>query len=104
MTEENATHLHSILDKTIGVFRDDEMPEKFMKFYEKKKQDFIDIFSTEIPQEYWFHGGEFRSLNLNYAPENGFSLEPVTDVEGYLKPILDQTNRKLREADFVVVS
>lgn len=100
MTKEEAQHLHKILDHSIGVFRDDEMPEKFVKFYEQKKNDFVEEFSHEVPGDFWFHGGDFRSLNLSYDEENGFYLETLLDIEGHLKPILEQTNRKLREADF----
>lgn len=103
MTKENATHLHSILDRAVGVFRDDEMPEKFLKFYENKKDEFIELFSKDIPSDFWFHGGEFRSLNLSYNSENGFHLDSLLDIEGHSKTVLEQTNRKLREADLNIV-
>lgn len=103
MTKEDATHLHEVLDRAIGIFRDDEMPEKFMKLYEQKKQDFINTFSKEIPSDFWFHGGEFRSLSLEYNSENGFHLRTLIDVEGHLKPVLDQTNRKIKESGIVIL-
>lgn len=102
LTKEDATQLHTILDRSIGVFRDDDMPAKFLKFYEGKKQEFIETFNNEIPSSFWFHGGDFRSVNLNYSSDNGFHIESLIDVEGHLKPVIDQTNRKLREATFEI--
>lgn len=103
MTKENALHLHSILDKYIGVFRQDEMPEGAVKFHEKKRDDFVKIFTTEIPETYWFQGVKFHSVNLTWDDEHGFTLVPTVIPESHLKPLVESTNRKIREANLMLV-
>lgn len=102
MTREDALHLYTILDKNIGVFRQEEMPEGAVKFYEKKKEDFLELFTNNVPESYWFQGELMNSVSLNLDLENGFHIVPEISPEGPLKPVIESTNRKIREADLSV--
>jgi len=102
MTREDALHLYTILDKNIGVFRQEEMPEGAVKFYEKKKEDFLELFTTSVPESYWFQGEIMNSVSLNLDLDKGFYIVPEIHAEGALKPVVESTNRKIREADLSV--
>lgn len=100
-TREEAENLYSILDENIGVFREEEMPESAQKFYEKKKQEFLDVFSTEIPETYWFQGTICRSVSLIKDPEHGFILKAEIDPGHTVHDIIEKTNKKIRKASLI---
>lgn len=102
MTVEDALHLYNILDRSVGVFRQEEMPEGAVKFHEKKKEDFLNLFSTDVPESYWFQGVKIHSITLRLDGAKGFHIVPELEPEGYLKPLIETTNRKIREANLVV--
>lgn len=86
--------LYKILDEFIGVFRYETMPEEAQEFYQNKKQDFINIFTKEIPESYWFQGTDFSSVNLVFHPIEGFKV--VSSVaHDHLKTIIEKTNGRI---------
>lgn len=102
MTRDDALNLYSILDKNIGVFRQEDMPDKAVKFHESKKEDFIHKFTTEVPENYWFQGVELHSVTLALDLEHGFTVIPEVMPHASLKPLVETTNRKIREANLVI--
>lgn len=102
MTQEDALNLYGILDKNIGVFRQEDMPEKAVEFHVRKKEEFLNKFTTEVPESYWFQGVLLNSVTLTLDLENGFVITPEIISESSLKPLIESTNRKIREANLVV--
>lgn len=96
----DAEKLHTILDELIGVFRYDNMPEDAVKFYNEKREDFIKVFTKEVPEKYWFQGTEFKSVNLTFCPIEGFKV--MSDLaHDNLKNILEKTNARIRKLEIV---
>ena len=73
ISKQDAVTLHNILDDTVGVFRQKEMPEGAVKFHDNKKSEFIAQYSKEIPESYWFQGVDCPSVTLNFD-STGFNL------------------------------
>lgn len=96
ISQTEAEKLHNVLDEFIGVFRYDNMPEDAVVIYNNKKEEFIEIFTKEVPENYWFQGTEFSSVNLVFHPIEGFKL--VSELaHDHLKNILEKTNGKLKK-------
>jgi hypothetical protein len=104
MTRAEAARLYSTLDETIGVFREEDMSEKAIEFYEMKKEEFIDLFSTEIPESYWFQGTVCLSASLNFDSLEGFHVVCSTGEAGAQKLVDEVVNPALKDAEFEVAS
>lgn len=75
------------------------MPESAKKFYMKKRQAFFDIFTTEIPEEYWFQGAVCRSANL--ILNNGkFIVVPEILSDDAVAGVIERTNNILSSLSF----
>jgi hypothetical protein len=102
MTRAEAARLYSILDETIGVFREEDMSEKAMEFYNDKREEFIDLYSTEIPESYWFQGTVCLSASLIFDSIEGLHVVCSTGEAGSQKLVDEVVNPALSEAAFVI--
>ena len=94
-TLEEAQKLYDVLDNTIGVFREKNMPSAGVKFYQKKKADFLEQVMKEIPVTYWFQGGGCASLTLNFD-STGFHVTSDRD-DTRTANALEKVNTALRK-------
>ena len=94
-TLEEAQKLYDVLDNIIGVFREKNMPSAGVKFYQKKKADFLEQVMREIPATYWFQGGGCASLTLNFD-STGFYVTSDRD-DTRTTNALDKVNTALRK-------
>lgn len=104
MTRAEAARLYTTLDETIGVFREEDMSEKAIEFYETKKEEFIDLFSIEIPEDYWFQGTVALSASLIFDSLEGFHVVCSTGEAGAQKLIEEVVNPALSNAGFEVAA
>lgn len=89
INREEAEILYVILDETIGVFRQAEMPEGAVKFHNKKRDEFIKTYTEDIPDSFWFQGVDCPSISLDFdstgfkitVPSEGTSRKTVKAVE-----------------------
>lgn len=101
MTRDEATRLYEVLDKTVGVFREDNMSEKAMSFYMEKRQEFIETFSTAIPESYWFQGTVCSSATLVFDSVENFHVVCASPEKASQKLIEEVVNPALKDAEFV---
>lgn len=94
-TLEEAQKLYDVLDNTIGVFREKNMPPAGIKFHDKKKDDFLEQVMREIPATYWFQGGGCASLTLNFD-STGFHVTSDRD-DTRTANALEKVNTALRK-------
>lgn len=102
MTRAEAARLYSVLDETIGVFREENMSDKAIEFYEDKREEFIDLYSTEIPENYWFQGTVCLSASLIFDSIEGLHVVCSTGEAGAQKLVDEVVNPALTEAGFVI--
>lgn len=102
MTRAEAARLYSTLDETIGVFREEDMSEKAIEFYEAKREEFIEQFSTEIPENYWFQGTVCLSASLIFDSIEGFHVVCSTGEAGAQTLLDEVVNPALKDAGFEV--
>lgn len=102
INKESAQALYTILNSEIGVFRQAEMSEGATKFHEKKQQEFVETFTEQIPESYWFQGIDCPSVTLNFD-SNGFHLTAPTHENSKVEKVIASTNRKIDEANFTII-
>lgn len=79
MSREDAQRLHSILDDHVGVFRMEYMSDRAENIRKTKEQEFLELYSTEIPEEYWFQGFGCNSAHLVFGSASGLRVESRID-------------------------
>lgn len=95
MTRSEAERLYTILDAHIGVFRQEEMPERAKSFYDEKREEFLETFTQGIPESYWFQGIACNSVSLMFDSIEGFHL--VSDnASNHVKKVLADTTEKIK--------
>lgn len=102
ISNENAELLYEILDETIGVFRQVEMSEGAVKFYEEKKKEFIDTYTEEIPDSFWFQGFECPSVSLDFN-STGFNVKLMSDKTTQNVKTINTANERIDEAKIHVI-
>jgi hypothetical protein len=102
MTRDDAARLYSILDETIGVFRMEDMSEGAVRFYETKKEEFLEFFSTEIPESYWFQGQYCTSASLDFNSIDGLHVINTSNDRESEKLIEEVVNPALKAEEFAI--
>lgn len=100
MTREEATRLYKTLDETIGVFREENMSDKAMAFYAEKREEFINLFTTAIPDSYWFQGTVCSSASLVFDSVEGLHVVCISPDRFAQKFIDEEVNPALVAANF----
>lgn len=98
LTATSAEALYKILDENIGVFRTEDMNSGEQKFYDGKREEFLELFSREIPSTYWFQGVELKSIELHFD-STGFALVHE-HLHRHTKEIVDNVNVLLKADNF----
>lgn len=103
MSRKEATRLFEILDETFGIFRQSEMNERAQEFYDSKREEFIESYSTKIPASFWFQGIGCPSASLDFdscgfkVSLNHLSLHRQTEASR------DEANEKIEKSGFTIV-
>lgn len=100
MTREEAARLYNTLDETIGVFREENMSDKALDFYHEKRGEFIETFSTAIPDSYWFQGTVCSSATLVFDSVEGLHVVCISPDRKANKVVEEIVNPALKDADF----
>lgn len=102
-----AETLYNILDETIGVFRQENMSKGAERFYKKKRIEFIETYSNNIPASFWFQGVDCPSVSLDFDSA-GFRLnipsspDVVTPSHKEIK-IVEEANKVLHDFKFLLI-
>lgn len=96
LEQKDALKLYEIIDSTVGFFREETMSETAIKYHETKKHEFIKMFTTRVPEAYWFQSDKISSIELQCDSQNGFHLVPTNGVNSMIKELIERSNKKLR--------
>lgn len=101
MTRDEAARLYEVLDRTMGVFRGDNMSDKELAFYTEKRQEFIEQFSTSIPESYWFQGTICASATLVFDSIENFHVVCISPDKQAQRLVEEVVNPELKDTEFV---
>lgn len=103
INREEAEVLYAILDETIGVFRQAEMPEGAVKFHNQKRDEFIRTYTEDIPDSFWFQGVDCPSALLVFD-STGFKITvPSEGTPRKTVKIVERANERIDEIKFTII-
>lgn len=103
MSRNEATQLFEILDEVFGVFRQSEMNDRAQEFYDSKREEFIESYSTEIPASFWFQGVGCPSASLDFD-SSGFNISlNHLSLHRQTEASRDVANEKIKNSGFIIV-
>lgn len=100
MSRADAQRLHAILDEHVGVYRMDTMTPTAERIRQTKEDEFIEAYSTSIPEDYWFQGFGCHNAHLIFDSASGLRVEARNDsnVQAWLdrdvNPLLRDFNHR----------
>lgn len=99
LSSTQASSLYGILDEQVGVFREETMSSGAARFYEQKRDEFLETFTTAVPDVYWFQGFALPSVNLRHDSVLGFHIT-VDHADRQTSGLLEEVNALLRAENF----
>ena len=80
MSAADASNLYDLLDGHVGMFKFPHMSEAAKIFCQRKRHEFLDAYTTSIPEVFWFQGDGCSSAELVHNPDTN-SFHVVSEVD-----------------------
>lgn len=80
MSAADASNLYDLLDEHVGMFKFPHMSEAAKIFCQRKRHEFLDAYTTSIPEVFWFQGDGCSSAELVHNPDTN-SFHVVSEVD-----------------------
>lgn len=80
MSAADANILYDLLDEHVRMFKFPHMSEAAKIFCQHKRREFLDAYTTNIPEVFWFQGDRCSSAELVHNPDTG-SFRVVSAVD-----------------------
>lgn len=80
MSAADASNLYDLLDEHVRMFKFPHMNEAAKIFCQHKRHEFLDAYTTNIPEVFWFQGDGCPSAELVHNPDTN-SFHVVSEVD-----------------------